>query len=171
MVTPESGNNSTGATSGAKRSTSRTHRIQQGASEAYNAARQRTTALYGSARERASSAYGSTRAGAARVGRRTADEIDANPFAAIAGGLALGALAAALLPRTRREDERLGPIGSRINDRARDAALAARDAGREKLDELGFSREAAREKLSEIASRAGEAVRTSAKAAARSKKK
>jgi ElaB/YqjD/DUF883 family membrane-anchored ribosome-binding protein len=140
--------------------------VRQSASEAYESARQRTAALYGSARDRASSAIVNTRDSAARVGRRTADEIEANPVAAVAGGLAIGALLAVLLPRTRRENEMLGAVGGRITDAAREAAAAARDAGQDKLDELGLTREGARQKLSELASSASEAIRSSASAAA-----
>ena len=123
-------------------------RVRQSASEAYEAARQRTSSLYGSTRE-----------GAARAGQRTAEGIDANPMAAVVGGLAIGAAVAALLPRTRRETEVLGPIGERLTESAREAANAARDAGRSKLDEIGLSREGAKQKLSELASSAGDAIR------------
>lgn len=147
-----------------------TNKVRQSASEAYGSARERTNALYGSARERAGSAYDSTREAAGRARRRATDTFDANPMSAVVGGLALGALAAAILPRTRRETESLGALGGRINERAREAALAARDAGRDKLEELGLTREAAKQKLSEAASTAGEAVRTSASAAAKAAK-
>ena len=122
------------------------------ASEAYGSARERTSALYGSARERASGAFDSTREGAARAGRRTAEGIDANPAGALIAGLAIGALAAAFLPKTRRESEAFGKIGSRINETAREAARAAREAGRGKLDELGLNADNARQKLTEVAS-------------------
>ena len=123
-------------------------RVRRGATEAYEAARHRTTELYGSARQ-----------GAARAGRRTAEEVDSNPVAALAGGLAFGAILAALLPRTRRETAALGALGGRINDSARQAAFAARDAGREKLDELGLGRDGVRQKLADIASTAGTAMK------------
>jgi hypothetical protein len=162
-----------GKQSGGRRArfTGATGKMRQSASDAYDAARNRTGALYGSARERASNAYEATRETAARARRRTADEFDANPMAALVGGLAVGALAAVLLPRTRAETAALGGIGGQINDRARDAAKAAREAGREKLGEYGLSREAARQKLSELASSAGEAVRSSVDAAARSSRR
>jgi ElaB/YqjD/DUF883 family membrane-anchored ribosome-binding protein len=131
----------------------------------YASARQRTSELYGSARERASSAYATTRQGAARARQRTANEIDASPIAALVGGLAVGAAIAALLPRTKRENEALGGIGGRIQDTARDAANAAREAGRERLDELGITRDSARDRLTEIAR---DALKTTAGAAARS---
>ena len=134
------------------------------AAEAYETARERTSAAYDTARSRASSAVGSARQGASRAGRRTADEIDANPMGAVVAGLALGAVAAALLPKSRRESEMLGQYGQRINDTAREAARAAREAGRSKLDELGLNRETARQKASELvgssASAAADAVRS-----------
>jgi hypothetical protein len=146
-------------------------RVRQTASEAYGTAKQRTGALYESARERASSALDSTREGAALAGRKTAEGVEANPIAALLGGLAIGAAVAALLPRTSREDAVLGKIGGRITDGARQAAEAAREAGREKLGELGLSREGAREKLHAFASGAGDALRNSATAAAGSIRK
>lgn len=121
------------------------------AADAYQNARERTNAAYAVARERAS-----------QVGRRTADQVDANPMAALAGGIVLGALAAALLPRTRGEEKLLGSAGRRITDKAREASLAAREAGRQELDALGISREAARRKLDEFTGRAVSAVERSA---------
>lgn len=144
-----------------------TDKVRRTASDAYEAARERTSTLYGSARERASGALESTRSTASRARQRTADGVDANPMAALLGGFAVGALVAAILPRSRQEAAVLGPVGSRIGERAREAARAAREAGRDKLDELGLSRDAARQKLSELASNAGEAVRSSADAALR----
>jgi hypothetical protein len=166
MTTPKADTNTTGATNSAGANagagndaaqseaerqsgiSGAADRVRQSASEAYEAARQRTSSLYGSTRE-----------GAARAGQRTAEGIDANPMAAVVGGLALGAAVAALLPRTRRESEVLGPIGERLTESAREAANAARDAGRSKLDELGLSREGAKQKLNELASSAGDAIR------------
>ncbi|HEX6374370.1 MAG TPA: hypothetical protein VFZ91_01485 [Allosphingosinicella sp.] len=131
------------------------------ARQAYESARERTATAYAAARERAGSAYET-------AGRRAGEGIDANPVAAVVGGLALGAIVAALLPRTRREDELLGTAGRRLNDGAREAARAAREAGRTQLDELGLSRDALRGKLDEFTDRAVGAVRSSAGAAAAS---
>lgn len=133
--------------------------------ERTSAARERAGDAYSSARERASQAYGSARENASYARQRTAQGIDANPAAALVGGLALGALIGAILPRTRREEELFGDYGRRVNERAREAALAARDAGTSKLDELGFNRETAKQKLDELTSSAGEAARSSATAA------
>jgi ElaB/YqjD/DUF883 family membrane-anchored ribosome-binding protein len=113
------------------------------AADAYEAARERTAAAYAAARERAGN-----------VGQRTAESIDAAPMAAVIGGLALGAIAGALIPRSAREEQLLGSTGRRLADTARDAVRAARDASREQLD--GFT------------DRAVGALRSSADAAAES---
>ena len=129
--------------------------VRSTAGDALSSARQRATDLGGSARERT-----------ARARQGTAQGIDANPVAALLGGLALGALAAAVLPRTRKEDELLGDLGGKINDTARSAAQAAKDAGRSKLDELGVNKDNAIDKARELAQTAAGVVKESATAAA-----
>lgn len=123
-----------------------------------------------SAKDKAGELLGSARDTASQARQRTADGIDASPVAALIGGLALGALAAAVLPRTRKEDELFGDIGGRINDTARDAAQAAKEAGRGKLDELGINKDAAVDKAKELAQSVSGVVRESATAAASSVK-
>ena len=151
---------------GTRKSGTATDKVRERA----GAARARAGDAYSAARERTSSADGSARESASHAKQRTAEGIDTNPVAALIGGLALGALVAALLPRTRREEELLGDYGRRVNDKAREAARAARDAGTGKLDELGLNKDRAREKLNELASSACEAARTSAGAAAQTLK-
>lgn len=129
------------------------------ARQAFETAREKTAAAYATARERAGSAYET-------AGRKTSQGIDSNPVAAIFGGLAIGAIVAALLPRTSREEELLGPVGRKINDSARDAARAAKEAGRGQLDELGLSRDGLQSKLNDFTDRAVGAVKSSAGAAA-----
>jgi ElaB/YqjD/DUF883 family membrane-anchored ribosome-binding protein len=133
--------------------------VRTKASDAYQSARDRTSTVYGTARERASTAT-----------RKTAEKIDTAPGAALIGGLALGALAAVLLPKTRKEEELLGTYGKQINDKAKQAAQAAKDAGKSKLDELGINKDAAKQKLSEVANQAKDAVKQSATAAAQAAK-
>ena len=129
------------------------------ARQAFESARERTAAAYATARERAGSAYET-------AGRKTSQGIDSNPVAAVFGGLAIGAIVAALLPRTGREEELLGGVGRRINDSAREAARAAKEAGRGQLDELGLSRDGLQSKLNQFTDRAVGAVKSSAGAAA-----
>lgn len=139
--------------------TGRVAGVKNKARDAYSSTRERTSAAYGTARERASSAR-----------QRTSQGIDTNPFGALIGGLAVGALIAAVLPKSRREEELLGNYGKKINQTAKEAARAAKDAGKDKLDELGLNQETAKQKLGDIASKAGEAARTSASAAAQTVK-
>jgi ElaB/YqjD/DUF883 family membrane-anchored ribosome-binding protein len=140
--------------------------VRQSAADAYQAARERTNSAYQAARERAGDAYESARETARSAGRRTAEGVEANPLAAVVGGLALGVIAGALLPKTRREEELLGPAGRKITDTAREAARAAKEAGRSQIDELGLSRDGLSRRLSELGDRAAGAVRSSAGAAA-----
>ena len=126
------------------------------ARQAFESARERTAAAYATARERAGSAYET-------AGRKTSQGIDSNPVAAVVGGLAIGAIVAALLPRTSREEELLGGVGRKINDSAREAARAAREAGKGQLDELGLSRDGLKSKLDEFTERAVGAVKSSAR--------
>lgn len=108
------------------------------AGEAYAAARERTLSAYGTARERAGSAYEATRGG-----------LDANPVAALAGGLAVGAILAAVLPRSRAETELLGVAGRKLKEGLQQAAGAAKESGIAKLDELGVG--TVKTKLAELA--------------------
>lgn len=106
------------------------------------AAGERLRETASAARTRASEAYSTAR-------DRTSQGIDSNPVAALVGGLAIGAILAAVLPRTKREAEVLGDWGKRLTDGARDAARQAKKAGVDKLDEFGVG--AAKDKLKELA--------------------
>jgi ElaB/YqjD/DUF883 family membrane-anchored ribosome-binding protein len=170
MTITEFDNNTETSTS----KTGRVSAVRSKAGEAYSSARERTSAAYGTARDRASSAAEAARERAARARERTSQGVETNPMGAVVGGLALGALIAAILPKSRREEELLGNYGRRINDTAREAARAAKEAGKSKLDELGVNQDNAKQKLGEVASKAGqaarEAARTSATAAAQTVK-
>jgi hypothetical protein len=111
-----------------------------------------------SPRERAIEAYDNAR-------RKATGGIDEAPLLALAGGLAAGAVLAALIPASRRERELLGPVAGRIRDRAGDAVNAARDAGQARLDELGLTRDKGSETLRTILEGAGDAAKVSAEAA------
>ena len=109
-------------------------------------------------RERAIDAYDSAR-------RKAAGGLEDAPLLALAGGLAAGAVLAALIPASRKERELLGPVAGRIKDKAGEAVSAAKGAGQARLDELGLSRDKGVETLRTIFEGAGDAAKVSAEAA------
>lgn len=129
-------------------------RFRDRAEDAYEGARERAIEAYDSARERASEA---------RV--KAKDGIGEAPLLALGGGLALGALLAALLPRTKAEDKLLGPVGERITGGAKAAADAAKEAGREKLSELNITRDAGTSAVQSLVQGLSEAAKSSGQAA------
>lgn len=124
-----------------------------------------TSGIADGVRQKAVEAYDSARDSVGQVGTRATDAIDDAPLIALAGGIAAGALLAALLPRTRTESELLRPLGDRISGTAKKAASAAKDAGTEKLQELGLTRQAGMDTLKSIITGAGDAAKASAQAA------
>jgi hypothetical protein len=109
-------------------------------------------------RERAIEAYDNAR-------RKATSGIDEAPLLALAGGLAAGAVLAALIPASRKERELLSPVADRIRDKASDAVNAAKEAGQARLDELGLTRDKGTETLRTILDGAGDAAKASAEAA------
>lgn len=116
-------------------------------------------------RERAIEAYENARESVAASGRKTVDTLSEAPLLALAGGIAAGAIIAALLPRTRRETELVRPTAKRVRDTARAAYDAAREAGSQKLDEAGISRNRGEETLKSLFQGVADAARASAGAA------
>ena len=116
-------------------------------------------------RQRAIDAYGSARERVSGAGRRAGGALDEAPLVALAAGLAAGAAIAALLPRTRTEDRLLRPVTDRARETAQSAYQAAKDAGRERLDELGPTKDRGSEAIRSIIDGARDAAKTSAQAA------
>ena len=110
--------------------------------------RQRAIEAYEGARDRASNTLGEA------------------PLLALAGGLAAGALIAALLPRTDTEARLVKPTARRVKDSARAAVEAARDTGSQRLDELGLNRSKGEETIRSLLDGLSDAARASANAAA-----
>ena len=105
----------------------------------------------------------STREGAAQ---RLADGIESSPLALVAGGLALGAVAGALLPRSDRERSLLAPVGAKIGGALTAAVAAAREAGQSELDGLGLNRQTARDQARTLVDGLLKAASTAATAGA-----
>lgn len=87
-----------------------------------------------------------------------ASVVEKSPTAALVGGLALGALAGAVLPRSAKEKELLAATGERINAAARAAIDAGREAGTEALTASGFGTDALKAQASRLVSEAGKAA-------------
>lgn len=94
-----------------------------------------------------------------------AEDIEKNPLALVAGGVALGVVIGALIPRLQKEKELLAPVGKRIAEGATAAAAAAREAGKAEIDAILPQRDAAKDQIGKII---GSAL-TAAKEAAASK--
>lgn len=110
------------------------------------------------ARQRAIEAYES-------AGRRAGNSLSEAPLIALAGGIAAGALIAALLPRTSAETKLIRPTARRVKDTARAAYKAARDTGSDKLNELGLNRQKGEETIRSLLDGVREAAKASSQAA------
>ena len=115
-----------------------------------NAPTTETPAASKPSRNTAEKALESTRDTAREAVRRTAQGIEANPLAVLVGGVAIGVLAGAVIPRTEQEGKLLGPIGKRLTDTAAGAAQVAKDAGKAELDALGLNKDAARDQVGKL---------------------
>lgn len=116
------------------------------------------------ARERAVQSYDSRRE-ATSEGGSIADTLTEAPLIALAGGIAAGALIAALLPRTERETNFVRPTARRVRDTARAAYDAARETGSSKLQEAGISREKGKATVQSLFEGVVDAAKASAGAA------
>ena len=119
------------------------------------------TDAYGKVGDRIAAAYAAAREKTAGAGQT----LEANPLSALIGGIAIGALAGALLPRIEKEKELLAPLGARIGDAARAALEAGRSAGTDALDEAGLSGDQLRSQVSKLVEQALKAAGTAGTAA------
>lgn len=141
---------------------------REATAEAYATAREKVGSALEGARGRIGVAYEEARDRSSALARKTSDGVQDHPVAALVGGLALGALVGALLPRTEREVAALGALGGKLNDAARSAATAAKQAGREKLGELGLTPDRAQDAVSKLFADVAKAATHAGSAAAAS---
>jgi hypothetical protein len=111
-----------------------------------------------SSRQRAIEGYSSAR-------DRAADTLAEAPLIALAGGIAAGALIAALLPRTKAETAAVRPTARRVKDTASAAYKAARDTSKQRFEELGFTREKGEKQFRSFIDSVKETAKASADAA------
>ena len=126
---------------------------------------------YESSRGKAAEVYAAAREKAKAAGKTATESLETTPIAALVGGIAVGVLIGALLPRTEREAQALGTVGEKLQGAAREAADAAKDAGRDKLAELGLSREQARDTVKSLLDNVIAAIGTAGTAALESARK
>ena len=107
---------------------------------------------------------------ASDAGRTATQALDSSPLAALAGAIAIGAVAAAFIPTSRREIEALGPWAEKLRDAAEEAFKAARDAGTGELTAAGLTVAAASDGLGGVVGKIVKAATASAAAAASSVK-
>ncbi|MGN6374702.1 MAG: hypothetical protein ACTHMG_04005 [Sphingomonas sp.] len=100
--------------------------------------------------QKARDAFDSSKQLTKQASARAGGLAEERPLALLAGGVAVGAVLGALLPRTAREADLLGPLGKRLNDSATAAIKAARETGRQELDQAGVSRDAARAQVQRL---------------------
>lgn len=96
---------------------------------------------------------------------KAAGSLSEAPLLALAGGLAAGALIAALLPRTKVETRALKPTVRRVRKTAEAAVQAAKDTGTDKLNELGLTREKGEETIRSLFQGVTDAAKASGQAA------
>ena len=105
-------------------------------------------------------AYTTALDSASQAAKGAATGIDANPLAALLGGLALGAAAGALLARGEKEKAMLAPLGDRLSSAAHAAIDAGRAAAHEALADQGLDTDGLREQAAKLFTQAREAAGT-----------
>ncbi len=100
--------------------------------------------------------------------QRAASTAQENPLGLGIGAIAAGFLAGMLIPSTRTENERIGPVADEVKDRAREAGQQALEHGKEAAQEIAQSAsEQTKEAAKSTAQEAGEAARQQAGQATR----
>lgn len=133
--------------------------------ETSSTAKKQATDAFKKSREAAARGVKTSKAFTHKAALKTGDQIDKNPLAIVLGGLAIGAIAGALIPRTEREGKILGKAGKKLNKKAKKIAEAAKKAGKSKVDSLGLSGDAMRDQFRVLVNKAAEAVKAAGQAA------
>ena len=149
-----------------------THQVSEAAtaatravSDATSVARDKAADAVTALRDRAADAYDAARDRASSASAATASTIETNPLGIVAGGIAIGAVLGALLPKSNREAALLAPLATRAAGAAKQAFTAAKSAGQDKLDELGINPQAARAKVDQLVDSAAQAATSAGTAA------
>lgn len=129
------------------------------------AARQKASLAFEKSKDAAATGVEQSKVIARQAKDKTIEGVDKSPLAIILGGIAIGAIVGALLPRTERETKILGKAGKKLNKKARKVAEAAKVAGMSQVDTLALNGEAMRAQFRELVSKAALAVKAAGQAA------
>jgi len=141
------------------------------AEEALTAGRTKAHDALETGKARAKETAAATREKAKAAVQTTSQQLDSNPLAAVAGGLVIGAIIAAALPRTARETRIACPVGRSVRNTAKAAAKVAGDVAKAELFALGLTSDAARQTARALAGKIGKAATTAGTAAAKTIRK
>jgi hypothetical protein len=83
--------------------------------------------------------------------RQAADAAQENPLGLAIGGVAVGFLAGLLVPTSRVEDEKIGPMADQVKDQIKETGQEALDRGKEVAQQAAeTAKEAGREHAQEM---------------------
>lgn len=116
----------------------------------HDSLRDRASHAYESAVNRAGETAETSREALRDAAHQTGDFVESNPLSVLAGGLALGAIVGALVPRSEREKDLLAPVGKKVGMAAMAAFAAAKEAGRGELADRGLTKDGAREQAKSL---------------------
>ncbi|MEO9600666.1 hypothetical protein [Parasphingorhabdus sp.] len=125
----------------------------------------RAASLLGEGREKAAERVAATKDVAKKAVAKSEKTISNSPLAIVAGGAALGVLIGALLPKSKTEQKYVGGAGRKINETAKTAYEAARDASREQVSEMGLNNDNMQTQFKDLFGKAIEAAKTAMAAA------
>ncbi len=139
-------------------------------------AKQKTSALSANSRKKVRDTLNTSKSAAGKTIKtskhisenaktKTVETIENSPLAMVVGGVALGAIVAALLPNSEREKKILGGVGRKLNDTAKTAAKAAKTAGAAHMVDVGLNSDTLREQARDIFQKSVETAKTAGKAA------
>lgn len=114
------------------------------------------------AQAKATDAYRSGKQSVKTAASRVEGTARDNPLAIVAGGVAIGAVIGALLPKTQKEEELLGAVGKRLAEGATAAAIAARDTGKAEFSTLKPDTSSAKDKAGSIVAHIFDAAKSAA---------
>ncbi|MEO9633825.1 MAG: hypothetical protein ABJF89_15945 [Parasphingorhabdus sp.] len=135
------------------------------AREKMSESKARAAALLGEGREKAAVSVAATKDAAKKAVAKSEETISSSPLAIVAGGAALGVLIGALLPKSKAETKLVGGAGRKINETAKTAYEAAKDASRDQVNEMGLNNDNMRAQFKDLFGKAIEAAKTAMVAA------